>query len=203
MIIMSERSRVLGILFIILVLLNIYIIVRHVNLKQEYESYRESMKNSEFGVLKQPEQLDIIIKSVFNRRERESFISNNKNLIELIGEKEKLIVFIPDDVCTPCLFAALSNIEGVAEKIGNDRIIIATNRQNENGKMIRSGDLGKGFAWVLIDSFNLAVDRLGEIYMFVTDRSFNIKLMFIPELNDLERRLLYYNEILVSYFTND
>lgn len=200
---MSERSRVLGILFIILVLLNIYIIVRHVNLKQEYESYRESMKNSEFGVLKQPEQLDIIIKSVFNRRERESFISNNKNLIELIGEKEKLIVFIPDDVCTPCLFAALSNIEGVAEKIGNDRIIIATNRQNENGKMIRSGDLGKGFAWVLIDSFNLAVDRLGEIYMFVTDRSFNIKLMFIPELNDLERRLLYYNEILVSYFTND
>ena len=200
---MSERSRVLGILFIILVLLNIYIIVRHVNLKQEYESYRESMKNSEFGVLKQPEQLDIIIKSVFNRRERESFISNNKNLIELIGEKEKLIVFIPDDVCTPCLFAALSNIEGVAEKIGNDRIIIATNRQNENGKMIRSGDLGKGFAWVLIDSFNLAVDRLGEIYMLVTDRSFNIKLMFIPELNDLERRLLYYNEILVSYFTND
>lgn len=203
MIIMREGRRVSTIWFIILVLLNIYIIVRHVNLKQEYDSCRESKKDKEIGGLDHPEQFDIIIKSVYNKRERESFISKNENLIELIGEKEKLIVFIPDSGCIPCLFAALSNIEGVAERIGNDRIIIVTNRRDENGKMIRSGDLGKEFVWVLIDSFNLAVDRLGEIYMFVTDRSFNIKLMFIPELNDLERRLLYYNEILVSYFTND
>lgn len=47
---------------------------------------------------------------------------------------------------------------------------------------------------------DLPVKEISELFLFVTDSAFNIKLLFVPGWDSIEKRMAYYNDILINYF---
>ncbi|MDY7396711.1 hypothetical protein UMM65_15795 [Aureibaculum sp. 2210JD6-5] len=126
---------------------------------------------------------------------REIIFKNNPTLKPILNSK-KIILFFNEKTCGSCITKILQDLEIIANKIGKDKIIVASNL-GEIGKPLHNSEYD--FKHFFVETFYIKAEKLNEPIVFIADNNLNINLLYLPE-SFPNMRQPYFSKILPNYF---
>lgn len=199
---MKTKELLLGIAMIILVGLNLFWINRFNNQSVELKTLK-SFANQTQSLNNEIQFRDDYIHklsfgSVLSNTQKVSIQENNSAFCSALANGEKVIFFYKEDACASCLIKVYQDLDILAEKIGKDKIVIASTWEVPNA-LINPDSLG--FANFPVKTLNILIEELNQPFLFLTDHNLDLKYLLVPELFD-NLRQEYFTEVIPSYFAN-
>ena len=195
---------------LILIVLNVFCIRRGNYYKNEFYSQREIIdKQNKFKVFLN--QLMANIELIYENgdfiiSQQTKVFDEDKNEIllrDLIKGNNKIIFRYSQLGCMACVDKELKRIDNLAKKIGYDKIIVLatyfSNRDLYSYK--RVNDIKVEMYNIPIGSFHNDIEKLKIPYIFIVNKTLEIKSLFIPR-KDIPQLTEEYYKYISSSFEN-
>jgi hypothetical protein len=185
------------IIVIFLLSINITLLFALKKSKLKCQTYIESIKNSEH------EEKLILTFRLFSVTDisgqiRTQILKDNPIFVNEFKDQDKVVAYVPKDGCASCISRLFIDLDILSKVIGKNRVIIATN-MNDHGKPLYNSDFD--FTHYYIENFFPEIDTYNQPFLFIMNRFFEVKLLFIPDLLP-EFRQEYFENTMIDYFQN-